>query len=103
MYKRKPDYSVKPRDAGMQGVVLLSLVVGTDGVPRDIRVVRPLRYDLDQNAIHTLSTWRFTPAKKKGKPVPVEAGVRLDFRLLESPRKYDLARHSRFSLRFQAG
>jgi protein TonB len=36
---------------------------------------------LDENAIETLRTWKFKPAMKKGKPVPVKVVVEVSFRL----------------------
>src|SRR5438105_10555705 len=39
-YAPDPEYSEEARKAKYQGTVVLSLIVGADGVPRDIRVAR---------------------------------------------------------------
>ena len=61
---------------------MLGLVVGPDGKPRDIKVQRTLGLGLDEKAIEAVSTWRFEPALKDGKPVPVQINVEVKFRLL---------------------
>ena len=76
-----PEYSEEARKAKYQGVVVLWLVVGPDGKPRDIRVSRPLGMGLDQKAIDAVQRWRFAPAMKDGRPVAVQINVEVNFRL----------------------
>src|SRR6516225_4937151 len=76
-----PEYSEEARKAKYQGVVVLWLIVGPDGKPRDIRVTRPLGMGLDQKAIEAVNRWRFEPAMKDGKPVAVQINVEVNFRL----------------------
>ncbi len=63
------------------GTVILSLVVETDGKPRDIRVLRPAGMGLDERAIAAVQRWRFTPGQAHGRPVPVMVSVELTFKL----------------------
>jgi TonB family protein len=79
----EPEYSVEARDAKFQGTVLLKVVIDPDGRPSEIRVVRPLGMGLDQKAIEAVSKWRFKPGMKEGQPVPVEAAIEINFRLLD--------------------
>ena len=81
LYQPDPDYSEEARRAGTSGVVLLSLVAGTDGAPRDIKVVIPLGDGLDEKAINAVKTWKFDPATKNGKPVAVQLMIEVQFRL----------------------
>jgi TonB family protein len=81
--KVEPKYSEQARDAKYSGSVILSIVVDSEGVPRDIKVVRPLGLGLDQAAIDAVSQWRFKPGMKGGKPVAVRAQVEVSFRLLD--------------------
>jgi TonB family protein len=37
---------------------------------------------LDESALKTLRKWKFKPAMKKGKPVPVTVMVEVTFRLI---------------------
>ncbi len=46
----QPKYSEEARSARIQGKVLVDLYVDTDGVPKDIQVVRPIGYGLDEAA-----------------------------------------------------
>jgi TonB family protein len=80
--KVEPEYSEEARKAKYQGVVMLSIVVDANGIPRDIKVVRPLGLGLDEKAIEAVQRWRFRPAMKGGKPVAVTANVEVNFRLL---------------------
>jgi TonB family protein len=81
--KIEPQYSQEALHAKLSGAVLLSIVVGEDGLPRDIRVVRPLGFGLDEKAIEAVMAWRFQPGMKDGHPVPVRAQVQVNFRLLD--------------------
>src|SRR5215470_1794398 len=76
-----PEYSEEARKAKFQGTVVLGLVVGPDGRPRDMKVLRSLGLGLDEKAIEAVKNWRFDPAVKDGKPVSVYISVEVDFRL----------------------
>lgn len=76
-----PDYSEEARKAKYQGTVILWLIVGPDGHPRDIRVARTLGMGLDQKAVEAVRNWKFEPAMKDGQPVSVQINVEVNFRL----------------------
>jgi TonB family protein len=76
-----PVYSDAARKSKFEGYVSLGVVVGTDGKPRSVWVVRVLGEGLDENTIEAVRQWIFTPATKEGKPVPILINVALDFRL----------------------
>jgi len=80
-YSPDPEYPVKERTAGHEGIVVLHLVVGTDGVPRDITVFRPLSAEFDGAAVEAVKTWRFSPATKNGKPISMQIAIEVAFRL----------------------
>jgi TonB family protein len=77
----KAKYPENERKARHQGVVTLGVVVGSDGVPRDISVLSSLSPDFDKAAIDALRQWKFSPATKDGKPVAVRIAVDVDFDL----------------------
>ena len=80
--KIEPEYSEEARKARFQGTVVLSIIVDDAGMPRNIRVVRPLGLGLDEKAVEAVQKWRFRPAYKDAKPVAVHATVGVNFRLL---------------------
>ena len=77
----EPKYPRNERKARHQGLVRLKLVVGSDGVPRDIAVSQTLSSDFDHAAIEAVKRWKFSPAMKDGKPVPVEIAIEIEFHL----------------------
>ncbi|HVO80345.1 MAG TPA: energy transducer TonB [Terriglobales bacterium] len=81
LYAPEPEYSEEARKAKYQGTLVLWMIVGADGRPRDIRVARSLGMGLDEKALEAVRTWRFEPARKDGKPVAVQINVEVIFRL----------------------
>jgi periplasmic protein TonB len=81
IYDPDPEYSDAARKAKYQGSVLLWLVVGPNGRPRDIRVQRSLGMGLDEKALEAVSQWRFQPATLDGQAVAVQINVEVSFRL----------------------
>jgi len=69
----------------IDGKVTLSLVVSREGMPRDIKIAKSLRPDMDEEAIRTVRQWRFAPAIKDGEPVPVAINVQIQFQKLKYP------------------
>ncbi len=77
----EPDFSEEARKAKYQGTVVLAAIIGPDGRPRNIHVVRSLGMGLDEKAIERVRTWLFEPGKKNGTPVAVTMNLEVDFRL----------------------
>jgi TonB family protein len=80
-YMPGPEYSEKARKKKIEGAVMLSLVVGKDGVARNIRVTHSLGYGLDEKAIEAVQKWKFTPAMRDDQPVAYEIAVQVQFKL----------------------
>lgn len=78
----QPKYPKSEREAHHQGTVRLTLVVSSDGVPRDIAVSQTLTPDFDEAAIDAVKEWKFTPAIKDGKPIAVQISLEIEFRLI---------------------
>jgi TonB family protein len=81
IYAPDPEYSEEARNAKHQGTVLLWVVVGPDGAPRDIRVQRSLGMGLDEKAIEAVRKWKFEPSMRDGHPVAVQVNIEVNFRL----------------------
>ena len=61
--------AVYPPDAysqGISGTVELELVVGTDGKPRDVKVLTPAGHGFDEAAVAAVQQFEFQPATKDG-------------------------------------
>jgi TonB family protein len=82
--KVEPFYSEEARRAALEGTVVLGMIVGADGKPRDFNVTRSLGLGLDAKAIEAVSAWHFQPSMREGNAVAVKATVEVNFRLLDS-------------------
>ncbi len=81
IYKPEPPYLESARKARLNGVLVLRVVIGPGGNVVDIKEVsEPLGQGLDDNAIHTVSTWKFKPPTRNGAPVAIHTGVEISFR-----------------------
>jgi TonB family protein len=90
--KQLPQYSEEARKAQLEGTVLLSLVVGEDGVPGNVSIAKGVGFGLDEEAIEAVSAWRFAPGQKEGKPVPVLTTIEVNFRLAGKAGRWHLTR-----------
>lgn len=77
----KPDYTEEARRLGLEGDVLLEIVVRHDGSVGDVRVLRGLGGGLERRAIDAVRQWRFAPARRHGAPVDVMVEVAVEFKL----------------------
>jgi protein TonB len=77
----KPDYTEDARRRGLEGEVVLEIVVRRDGRVGDVRVMQGLGAGLDQQAIQAVRRWQFAPATRKGQPVDVVVEVAVEFKL----------------------
>jgi protein TonB len=63
----------------LQGTVVLNILIGTEGTVQQSKVVRSADPELDKKAAEQVSRWKFTPARKKGLPVPSVMPVEVTF------------------------
>lgn len=76
-----PAYPNAARIKGVEGDVLLELVVGTGGAVESARVVHGVGDGLDEAALAAVREYRFAPAKKAGNAVRVRMQWWMQFRL----------------------
>jgi TonB family protein len=74
-----PDYPQIPADAEPRGVVVMLVGINAKGHVELVHVLRASNDAFQQSAESTVKTWRFTPAKKDGKAVPVQVTVEMRF------------------------
>lgn len=75
-------YPVKAQENGVQGRVIVSFVVETDGSITAVKVARSVDPYLDREAMRVVKAMpKWTPGKKDGKPVRVKYTIPVVFRL----------------------
>jgi TonB family protein len=75
-----PVYPEAARNAHVDGVVMLELIISRSGCVSDISVLRSVPL-LDVAAMNAVVRWRYTPTLLNGRPVPVMMTVTVNFRL----------------------
>lgn len=77
-----PPYPALSRRMGEQGKVMLNVVVGPDGLPREVKVLHSSGFPrLDEAARSAVERWRFVPAKQGDQPVVASVNVPINFKL----------------------
>ncbi len=67
--------------AGISGTVIVQIVVGEDGRPRDPEIIRGVMDSLDKEAIRAILLLKFIPGKQRGRPVPVYMNIPVRYRI----------------------
>jgi protein TonB len=86
-YAPDPSYCEMARQAHYQATTVLWMVVGSDGLPQNIRTSKPAGMCLDEEAVKAVQTWKFDPSEKQGEPVPVMINVEVNFKLYRWARR----------------
>ena len=77
----KADYTEDARQRGIEGAVVLEIVVRRDGSVGDVKTLQGLASGLNDRAVQAVRQWRFAPAQRLGTPVDVIVEVAVEFRL----------------------
>jgi protein TonB len=78
----RPPYPMVARRMGYHGKVVLDVEVLAEGKAGDVKLHQSSGYDiLDNAALQTVKTWRFTPARRFGQPVTQRFLVPIKFSL----------------------
>ena len=72
--------SNQPGKPEASGVVVVGLIVDTNGLPQDVHVLRGVGMGLDEKAVEAVKQYRFKPAMQNGKPVAVHLQVEVNFK-----------------------
>jgi TonB family protein len=81
LQKNDPKYPEEACRAAREGTVGLSLIVSSGGRAQEVKVIHPLGLGLDEAAVQAIRTWKFKPAVKDGKPVPVYGIIEVYYHL----------------------
>jgi TonB family protein len=79
IHRVDPDYPAAARPAKLQGVIVLDVLVGRNGLVVDVRALNGPEV-LAQAAMDALRWWRFEPYRVDGQPVVVETTVAVEFK-----------------------
>jgi len=82
----EPEYPAEARDRSVEGVVLIAVVVGTDGNVAEATVLsgHPL---LNDAALDAVKQWKFQPVLMDGIAVETETKIRVSFSLTSAKKK----------------
>jgi protein TonB len=81
VYSPNPEYTDSARKKKINGSVTLAMIVTAEGDVRDLKVIKSLDKGLDKQALAAVSTWKFEPATKDGRPVAVHLSTAVTFSL----------------------
>ena len=82
LYKVEPQYTDEARAAKIAGAVLLFVVIETDGSASSLQIEKGMGFGLDEKAVEAIGQWKFQPGTRDGVPVPVQAKIEVNFRLM---------------------
>jgi TonB family protein len=77
----RPNYTEEARTNKVQGVVRARILVGSDGLVKQVRILKGLPYGLDEEAIRAAMQMRFRPATKDGGAVAFWLTLDVEFNL----------------------
>jgi TonB family protein len=77
----RPNYTEEARTNKAQGIVRARILIGSDGLVKQVRILRGLPYGLDEEAIRAAMQMRFRPAMKNGAAVAFWMTLDVEFNL----------------------
>lgn len=77
----EPSYPEEYRRAGVNGIVILEAAISDTGNVENVNVLKSVAPGLDMAAAEAVRQWKFKPATKDGKPVPVLFNLTINFKL----------------------
>ena len=79
------NYPAVAPDSAFRGTVVVSLVVGEDGVPAEVTVAEPADSVFDAATVASVSVLRFSPGTVDGRPVPVRVTLPVTWEFRDEP------------------
>ncbi len=78
-----PYYPASAKRNGIQGKVLIDVVVKIDGTPATVQILRSSgSSDLDEAALDAVKQWKFIPARRGGNLIQANAIVPVEFKII---------------------
>jgi TonB family protein len=82
-----PLYTKSAFDRGIEGRVVLKVIIRKDGSIGPVRVDQSLDKELDEAASEAIRLWQFNPATVNGEPINALANIEVDFIIQKQPKK----------------
>lgn len=79
---RELDYPETAQRAGVEGTVVVQVIVDENGTPTQPSVLKSVHESLDREAVRAVMEMDFTPGKQRNRPVRVRTNVPVRFRLV---------------------
>ena len=79
--KERVEYTDTARELGIEGTVVLTVLVRRDGSIGGISVSKSLEESLDRRAMDAVRKWKFEPASREGTNVNVVVEIEIEFKL----------------------
>jgi TonB family protein len=76
----RPRYKQEWLSEKLEASILLEARIGPDGAVRGVNVISPVNAQLEDEAIESVSQWRFTPTYLNCEPVEVQMFVTVKFK-----------------------
>ncbi len=77
-------YPLLAQKAGLEGMVIVTVVIDKEGRPGSAQVIRSVHKVLDEAAVAAVLKQRFEPGRQRNRPVRVEMSIPVQFRLTGS-------------------
>lgn len=88
----EPKFSRKERIQRLNAMTLVQITVSTDGNVKDAKIIKSsldtmatkdeeIAFSLDRKALDAVNQYRFAPAMRQGKPVPVLLNIEVSFHI----------------------
>lgn len=74
-----PKFPDLPEGAEQRGIVVMLIGINAKGHVQAVRVLRSDESAFDKTAVDTVKKWKFKPAMKAGRAVPVQVTVEMKF------------------------
>lgn len=79
--RAKAEYPEMARRAQIEGTVIVKVLVGPDGLVKDVQILQSVNPILDRQALIAARKWTFNPGKQRNIPVKAWMAIPFNFRL----------------------
>lgn len=74
-----PKYPEQLKREGVSGMVVVNVIIETDGTVAEVEVRKSTNSDFEAPALEAVKNWRFRPAKKDGQAIRTKVALPLKF------------------------